>query len=713
MGGFSSKGPLVFLVTTMVLTRSLAGLAAEQAPATGDELAQRESVNTTLWTCSLCNYPRGWYGTLYFGPGYVSDSSPKFGDYRGLEEKGVFPALDGDVHFRGEAGLYLDLYARNLGIESREFEMRGGQQGRYEVRLAYREVPRYRGNGTQTPFLDVGKTIRTLPPDWASARSTREMSALDESLQPTSLKTKRKTMDAGLAIRGQSRWSYELDFQHQNKNGNRPWAGGVFTINSSHFPAAVDFTTNQFNMGLAYSGLRSSFRFGFTGSAFNNRSSSVSWENPFTPIPGTETLRSSLEPDNNYYQFNLAGAYSPRPEIRFSGRAAAGRMTQNDPFLPYTTNPGFSDLPLPRSSLDGKVDTGTLNLAGNFSARLARRLALNARIKLDEKDNRTPVDLYTPVITDLVLKQPRPNRPYSFKKEKYDLSLRYRARGAVRLIAGLRRENVKRSLQSVEKTREDTFWGEISFNRWASAQLRLKLESSERDASPWRQLQDGGPLEHPLMRKFNMADRDRSRFRADLDLSPRDRLSINLSFLAAEDDYEDSVIGLQDSEEQSFSLDINWSIRPDVNVYGLANHQDFDSSITGAADLGSTFWHANTEDRFLTFGMGIFARVSRKVSIGFDYLSADSEGKVLTESGLGEDPFPTLETELRNARFHLSYLAGDHWGWKLLAEHETYRSKDWYVDGLGPDGIPSILTMGQLSPDHDVTVLRMMVTWRF
>jgi MtrB/PioB family decaheme-associated outer membrane protein len=539
------------------------------------------------------------------------------------------------------------------------------------------------------------------------------MSTLDESLQDTLLKTKRKTLDAGLTLRGESRWSYEVDFQRQNKNGSRPYAGGVFTINSSHFPAPVDFTTDQFNMGLAYSGARSQLRFGFMGSVFSNDSSSVSWQNPFTPIPGTEALQASLEPENKYYQFNLSGAYSPGPKIRLSGRAALGRMTQDDPFLPYTTNPNFSDLPLPRSSLDGRVDTSTLNLAGKFSARMSRGLDLTARIKLDEKDNKTPVDLYTPVITDLVLKPPRPNRPYSFKREKYDLSLRYRAHRTVRLNAGLRRENMERSLQSVKDTREDTFWAEISFNRWVSFQLRLKLESSERDASPYQQLEDGGPLEHPLMRKFNMADRDRDRVLIELDLSPMDSLSVNLSYFTTEDDYEDSIIGLQESEEQSLSVDISWSVNPDVSVYGFANSQDIDSSMSSSADLGSAFWHATTDDRFITAGLGIQARVSQKISIGFDYVSADSEGVMSTDSGQHEDPFPALKTDLRNARLYLSYLASDHWGWKLLAEHETYQSEDWYVDGLGPDGISNILTMGQLSPDYEVTVLRVMGTYRF
>jgi hypothetical protein len=117
---------------------------------------QSEENDTSRWLCSLCIYPLGWFGTLDFGPGYVGDSSLKFGDYRGLEEKGLFLSLDGDTHYRDNDGRYFDLYARNLAIDSRQLELRGGQQGRFEVRLGYQEIPKYRGYGTQTPFLGGG-----------------------------------------------------------------------------------------------------------------------------------------------------------------------------------------------------------------------------------------------------------------------------------------------------------------------------------------------------------------------------------------------------------------------------------------------------------------------------------------------------------------------------------------------------------------------------
>ncbi len=677
------------------------------------EMPADTDIDTSRWLCSLCIYPLGWFGILDFGPGHVSDSSTKFGDYRGLEKKGGFLSLDGDTHYRGNDGQYFDLYAQNLAIDSRQFEMRGGRQGRFEVRLAYNEIPKYRGHGTQTPFLGLGSDRLNLPGDWVRAPLTGGMAALDQSLADTPLKTTRKTLDAGLTLKFAVKWSYRVDFEHQKKDGTRPFGAGLFLSNTTHFPAPVDFTTNQFDMALEHAGERSNLSFGFTASAFENGTSTITWDNPFLSSRGTESFRADLAPDNEYYQFNLTGAFTPSPKLRFSGRAAIGRMKQDDPLLPYTINPQYSDWPLPRTSLDGKIDTSTLNLAGKLTARLARRLDLTARIRLDERDNKTAVDLWTPVLTDLVPTPGRPNRPYSFEREKYELELRWRARNRIRLMGGIRQQNIERSLQSVEETKERTHWGEVSLNPWAVAQFRVKLESSERDASPYIQLEDGGPLENPLMRKFHLADRDRDRAIIELDLSPLERLGISLSYFSADDEYSNSVVGLQKSEAQTLSLDLNYAINSSMSLHAFLNQEEIDSELSSISGDSGVAWNATTDDSITTVGFGFSGKISEKVSLGFDWVSSDANGKVLTESGQGEDPFPTLRSDLRNARVHVSYALSDQWGMKLYAEHEKYKSEDWYVDELGPDGMSAVLTLGAVSPDYSVTVLRLLASYKF
>jgi hypothetical protein len=79
----------------------------------------------------------------------------------------------------------------------------------------------------------------------------------------------------------------------------------------------------------------------------------------------------------------------------------------------------------------------------------------------------------------------------------------------------------------------------------------------------------------------------------------------------------------------------------------------------------------------------------------------------------GEDPFPALRSDLRNARVYVSCALSDQWGMKHYAEQEKYDSEDWYVDDLGPDGLLSVLSLGVVSPDYKVTVLRVLARYEF
>ena len=80
---------------------------------------------------------------------------------------------------------------------------------------------------------------------------------------------------------------------------------------------------------------------------------------------------------------------------------------------------------------------------------------------------------------------------------------------------------------------------------------------------------------------------------------------------------------------------------------------------------------------------------------------------------MGEDPFPALKSDLQNARFSGSYAVNVQWAMKFYVEHEKYDSEDWYVDGLGPDGLLPVLTLGAVSPNYSVTVLRVLASYKF
>ncbi len=665
------------------------------------------------WKCKLCPEYTGWYGDLVFGMGYATDDSLRFGDYRGQQESGVYLALGGKLHYRNQDGLYFDMYARDLGLQSRKLEMRGGRQGGYQLRFAWSEIPKYRGYGAQTPFLGVGGNELALPADWQPSFDTGGMTTLDSSLANVQLKTLRKTLDLGLSVNISRSLEYKVDFQQQKKKGTRAFGGGSFFSNSTILPAPVDFATNQFDMSLGWTGKRSYLRLGFIGSWFDNGKNSITWQNPFTASINNQYFRSALEPSNDFYQFNLSGNLSISPRVNLSSQVAIGRLQQNDPFLPYSINPAYSDMPLPRTNLGGSLDTSTFNFSGKLIARLSNKLSFTARARLNDRDNKTPVDLYTPVTTDLFPAAARYNRPYSYKRGLYSADLRYRPHRIVRLSGGAKLESLERTLQAISDSDELSWWGELKLNPLAEVQFRVKLETAKRDVSKYIQPDDGGPAEHPLMRKFNQADRERDRLRVELDLTPLQGLGINLSFFQAEADYTESLIGLQNSTDQSYSINLSYALGSRLSFYAFVSRDDIDARITGAVSTLADPWNGNTSDSISTTGLGLSTAMSESSSLGIDFVSSVSKGNIVVRTSLQEDPFEPLRTNLQNIRFHFTHQFSENWGYKLYAEHEAYDSQDWALDELGVDGINSILTMGVESPKYRAWYFRIQANYRF
>jgi MtrB/PioB family decaheme-associated outer membrane protein len=671
-----------------------------------------EPPDTSRWACQWCAWPLGWHGILDFGPGYVSESSLKFADYRGLDKQGGFLSLGGEAHYLDPGGRYFDLYAKELGIDSRRLRLRGGREGSWDYHVNYKELPRYRGYGAQTPFIGTGSEILSLPPNWVPAASTSGMSALDSSLLPISLETRRRTLVAGLRWQQTSRWTWKANAERQEKGGSRPFGAGVFTLNTSHLPAPVDYTTDRVGLAVQYAGRSGSFKAGLSGSWFGNGSKSVSWANPFQPIGETAQLRAALAPDNNAWHLRLGGTWRPAPTIRLSGLAVFGRMEQDDLFLPYSSNPDYSNIDLPRESLDGRIDVSTINLAGKLSVRLARGLDMVFRVRFDERDNRTPVDLWTPVITDLAPRPETPNRPYSFERGRLSGEARYRHGTHFILRGGLGRTDIERNLQAVAETSETTAWGEFDYSPWSIARLRLKLESSDRDASPYQTVHDPGLPENPLLRKFNLNNRKRVRTLAEFILSATDWMDLSLTWYATEDHYRDSPLGLQYSEEQSLGLDASFNLPAGLTAYAFASTERVDAEILSEQSFLLP-WQGITRDEFLTIGVGLRGQFSPRLGGGFDLAFSESEGLIQTTTAANENPFPKLGTELRNLKLYMNYQMTDNWHWKLLAEHEDFTSRDWQLDGLGVDGIEAVLGLGLVSPDYEVTVVRLLASYRF
>ncbi|MEJ2385282.1 MAG: MtrB/PioB family decaheme-associated outer membrane protein [Xanthomonadales bacterium] len=688
---------------TMQLAAGACLALALSGPALADDTA---APDTSAWVCKFCVVPEGWFGELDFGLIYLDDWSPKFGDYRGFDDDGLFIGAGGDAAYRSEAGYYLDLAARDLGLDSRQLDVRGGKQGSYELQLSYSEIQRYMGYGTVTPYSGVGSDRLTLPEGW-------KMSQADPSdFVPLALDTERQTLALGLDFGLGRAWDFDVEYERQDKDGVKAFSGAAFIVNASTFPAPVDYTTDRFTAGVEFTSRMAQVRLEFTGSDFDNGYDSVTWDSPLPIGFGDEVAQSALEPDNKYHLVSLTGAFSITRYLRVSAKVSTGTMEQDDPFLAYSIAPMYADRELPRESLDGKLETSMYNLLGRVYWRVTDRFNITAAWKSNERDNRTPVDRYAPVILEVFPRDPRSNRPYGYERDQSRIDFRFRAMGSLRVNAGFKRDTLARTYQSVEETEEDTIWGDVQFMPWAWLDARLRYEDATRTPSGFVDVDYYERPENPLLRKFNLAERDRQRLTAELDLMPLDALAVTISYYTTDDEYAQSVLGLQTSEERSFNLDANYALSEETTVYAFYADETIDARMAGAESANAMPWIARTEDAFETWGVGISGRITDRLTYGVDYMSSDSKGDILTDSGAGEAAFPVLTTELRYTRAYVDFEVNDRWSLGLDVYNEKYDTADWFVDGFGPTDISGLLNLGETSPDYSVNVIRVLARFR-
>jgi MtrB/PioB family decaheme-associated outer membrane protein len=699
------------MVTAHVHTRGLAALLLLAAVHVAGAQAPAE-LDPARWTCSSCPQPAPIGGGLELGAGYVSDPSFRFGDYRGLEDDGAHLILGGDLAFDGGAGRFLDLSLLDLGLGSRSIEVEGGRQGRYELTLRYAEIPHLLYDSTQTPFAGAGTSSLTLPAGWVSAGSTRDM-PLAATLADAGIDTIRESYGLGLEWTATRRIDWSVDYRRHEKNGTE-MLGAPFVAASSVLPAPVDYRTDEIDAGVRYRGERWFARLGYYGSFFSDADSSIRWDNPYQPFtPSLSEGRTSTPPDNTFQSVSVAGDYRIGSRTRFTGTLSAGRATQDEAFLPATINPDLIVAgPATPGSLDGEVKT--FDLDTRVSSSLRSGLRLKAQYNLRRRDNDTPQQLYAQVESDVFVGEARLNLPYGFDHDRFALEGDYRIRRWAALRAGVERRVVERDLQEVERTEEDRAWGRVSITAHPRVDASAEISQQERDGSEYRLLDDHGLPQHPAMRLFNMADRDRSAGQLRIDVRPTDWLSLALEGERGRDDYAASLLGLYDADYDAYMLDLSVALPSRVSLHALGVREEHRTEQRGSERLVVPDWLAIVQDVTDTLGLGIAAaRVRNKVDLGLDLAWSRSRGRTALDGAAPAGAFPDLRSRVESARAWLRFPLRAAVDLELGYVHERYRSDNWPIDGVEPDTLSSVLTLGEESHRYDIDLISLSARYRF
>ncbi len=667
--------------------------------------------DTSAWKCEYCPFEKGVQADYKAGGGVVTDDAARFGNATGHDKQGGFVIAAGDGSYTSD-GLQASWYLQDLGLDSRSALIEAGRPGSYDVRIAYRGLPYRLFDTTDTVYASTGNSLQ-LPGDWARSALTSGFTDLDANLSRRNIESDRDIIEVGGSYQPNARFELFADYRYQTQDGVDQFGGANFT-QASLLPRPFDYQTDELDLGVRYRGERGYAQLGFYGSFFQNQNTALMWDNPFTSFPGAERGASAEAPDNRFGQLLFKAGYRFKWATRLLLSGAFGNMEQDEALLPYTINPNISAASLPRTRLDGDVDT--TNLLLSLSSRPIAPLSLKFSYRYDERDNKTAQEVWSRVIVDSFASGDlETNRPYSFERNSLTASADWALRTGLRLGAGYERRELDRDLQEVAEQTEDTGWGRIRWRPNAYVELSGRAGTAKREIDRYDTELALSFGQQPLLRKYNLAHRFREfgelTFSGSL---PRTPLSLSATLAYADDDYSKSVLGLLQSEELRYGVDLSWSVSEKAQLYANLGLQKVDAEQAGSSSFSTPDWRARHEDEFLTAGFGFkLKQIADRIDLTLDYThgAGDSAIDVTTIDGRG--PLPGLDSTLDSLRLSAIYKFSKRLQGFAELRYEAFEADDWALQGVAPATIPSVLTLGADPYDYDVFVLGFGVSYSF
>ncbi|HEU5248921.1 MAG TPA: MtrB/PioB family outer membrane beta-barrel protein, partial [Thermoanaerobaculia bacterium] len=558
-------------------------------------------------------------------------------------------------------------------------------------------------------------------------------------------------------------FSVRLNYFKEKRTGNRA-AGTSFGFgNVVESPEPIDYRTEEFGVSAEYGQSWGLVRGAVRYNTFKNHINTLTFDNPFRvtdatdpsayTAPGANSIggaargRIDLDADNEA----LTGAVGFQVRLpansRFTADLSASRWTQDDRFMPYSTNSAITtpvivtDVnSLPEQSLDGEINV--ISQSYFFSSRPIPKLGFTARYRIYDLNNDTQrIEFPGYVRFDAVWEEiPRISVPYAYKVNRGDATVSYDF-GAVDLEGGYRYLKWNREFRDTRETTEDTFIVAANVRVLGWAQLRASYEMGERDRGRY----DVDRSEHasyvepepvailPALRRFDQAKRDVDRFFGLLQLTPMGDLSFSISYLFSEEDYgQEPVVdasglryGLVDSKSGSFTAEADYSPSDRWSLYGFYSREDISSFLRGRQS-GATpstdplaDWTADMDDEVDSFGGGAtIALVPEKL----DFRASTRYQKVDGMNGLESPPGGTPDvafdvaqfddTKIWNAAAEFEYHLPALWSIALGGWFEDYEIRDSATTGLR-NYVPGSFFLAANDSDYQAKVAYVRASYRW
>jgi MtrB/PioB family decaheme-associated outer membrane protein len=673
---------------TQKTTFRLTAVAAALLAAYGSAMAQQDPEVMRLITPSADDY-------LSVGVGNWDRDRRFQGQFDGMWEGDAYLLFDGQVRRRDDAnGGWFTLDIRNLGLDTREVRLGLERQGNMGGYIDFNQIPRkypwtittnLAGPRTDTP------AINTMPPSYELNIGTRR-----DRVGFGFFKHLNELMP-GL--------QFKVDFRSEEKTGEQNYSIGSDPLFTTQL---IDSTINLLDAHFAYSKDKLQLRGGYYGTWYDTNVEQIIAAGGST---GQTPLSQPL--DSSSWQLYFDGGYSFTPTTRGTFKVKYGEASVDEglPIRPVGGPPfvGMS------TKLDGKIETTLVEVG--ISSRPMPKLSIVGKLRYYDVDEKTPV--YSVIGNNATGAVTVHSTPQSIETVSGKIEGTYRLPMGFSVIGSIDGKDQDRS--------KPQFLDEIyvpyrtSLKEWNyGIQVRRGLSETINGSLGYiYSKRDGGsysPTNHPTafaenqIRPWNVADRDRDRWRLKLDWTPTDRLAFTGVFEDARDDYpknDGRPYGMDEGSGNFYSLDATYQISDGWQLVGFYAYDQTKAERRHGrwdriTDIFEGVKDASLKDKNDTVGLSLIGNVNSKWKIGADVLytrarSSYNESWISAGPGVplpgpypqagGVDQLaalPDIETKLTRLRLYADYAVHKRGSLRFDVIYEDWRTNDWsynYSDG--------------------------------
>ncbi|HYD62703.1 MAG TPA: MtrB/PioB family decaheme-associated outer membrane protein [Noviherbaspirillum sp.] len=623
--------------------------------------------------------------SIAVGASYLSNDAPRFGRHSGLNDEGAYGLLNVDINKRDDStGTWLRFKGNNLGLESRDMRITHVRQGDWAYYVDYSEIPRFEPYTVNTAVTGIGTANLVIPSSAAAVEV------------PVDLKIKREALGLGYSKVLAKGLDFTVRMRNEEKDGARIFARGTPSV-WEFAPEPINSTTRQLDAILGYTTDKMHIAGSYYGTWYNNANSALRISGGNSGLSTFNVI--GLPPDTQSHQLAVSGNYDFTPATRANFKAAYARAQQQDTFLSgVTVAPGID----PNGNLGARVDTTQLQFG--VTARPTSKLSLLADARYEDRDDKTPVRLYTnagvsPTATYNGENEPRSIKTTSGKLEaSYRLPMEMRVTGGVDYVEKERNTSAIRVVSFRDKTDETSY--RIVLQRSMSETITGSFGYifSDRNGSDFRTnvlncgaVSCNGATAFNLIAPLHLSDRERQKLRFSLNWTPLEQLSVQYQTELTFDDYGHRTpeeFGLRDGASRNHSIDVSYAFSDEWQATAWISKSDTEANSANRISATNT-WAGLVRNNADSFGLGIRGKPFSKLEIGADLSHSDitDSFRQTALTGPAVSSLPDYFTRQSTLKLFGTYALDKSASVRLDYIYDRYITNDWtwsswvYSDG--------------------------------